>query len=40
MQKVEIIKDIPAGEAISVYRQGDWFDVCRGPHLPSTGMLG
>ncbi len=38
--KVEIIRDIPAGEDISVYRQGDWFDVCRGPHLPSTGKLG
>jgi threonyl-tRNA synthetase len=38
--KVEIIRDIPEGEAISVYRQGDWFDVCRGPHLPSTGKLG
>ncbi len=38
--KVEIIKDIPAGEAITVYRQGEWFDVCRGPHLPSTGKLG
>jgi threonyl-tRNA synthetase len=38
--KVEIIKDIPEGEAITVYRQGDWFDVCRGPHLPSTGKLG
>ncbi len=39
--KVEIIDDIiPAGEAVSVYRQGEWFDVCRGPHLPSTGKLG
>jgi len=39
--KVEIIDDIIAdGEAVSVYRQGDWFDVCRGPHLPSTGRLG
>jgi len=39
--KVEIIGDIiPAGEAVSIYRQGDWFDVCRGPHLPSTGKLG
>ncbi|UCC56400.1 MAG: threonine--tRNA ligase [Gammaproteobacteria bacterium] len=38
--KVEIIRDIPEGEAITVYRQGDWFDVCRGPHLPSTGKLG
>ena len=38
--KVEIIEDIiPEGEAVSVYRQGDWFDVCRGPHLPSTGKL-
>ncbi|MES9811836.1 MAG: threonine--tRNA ligase [Candidatus Thiodiazotropha sp.] len=39
--KVEIIKEfIPEGEEVSAYRQGDWFDVCRGPHLPSTGMLG
>ncbi|MGA7979849.1 MAG: threonine--tRNA ligase [Chromatiaceae bacterium] len=39
--KVEIIDDIiPSGEEVSVYRQGDWFDVCRGPHLPSTGKLG
>lgn len=39
--KVQIIDDIiPQGEEISVYRQGDWFDVCRGPHLPSTGKLG
>jgi len=39
--KVEIIRDIiPEGEEVSVYRQGDWFDVCRGPHLPATGRLG
>jgi threonyl-tRNA synthetase len=39
--KVEIIDDIiPEGEEVSVYRQGEWFDVCRGPHLPSTGKLG
>ncbi len=39
--KVEIIEDIiPEGEEVSVYRQGEWFDVCRGPHLPSTGRLG
>jgi len=39
--KVQIIEDlIPVGEQVSVYRQGDWFDVCRGPHLPSTGRLG
>jgi len=38
--KVEIINDIiPEGEELSIYRQGDWFDVCRGPHLPSTGKL-
>ncbi len=39
--KVEIIQDIiPEGEEVSVYRQGDWFDVCRGPHLPNTAKLG
>nr|CAA6801878.1 MAG: Threonyl-tRNA synthetase (EC [uncultured Thiotrichaceae bacterium] len=39
--KVEIIKDIiPEGEEVSIYRQGEWFDVCRGPHLPSTAKLG
>ena len=39
--KVEIIQDmIPEGEEVSIYRQGEWFDVCRGPHLPSTGKLG
>jgi threonyl-tRNA synthetase len=38
--KVEIIRDvIPEGEELSIYRQGEWFDVCRGPHLPSTGKL-
>jgi threonyl-tRNA synthetase len=38
--KAQIIDDIiPPGEAITVYRQGDWFDLCRGPHLPSTGKL-
>ncbi len=38
--KVEIIKGIPGDEVLSVYRQGDWFDLCRGPHVPSTGRLG
>ncbi len=38
--KAEIIGSIPAGEAVSVYSQGNWKDLCRGPHLPSTGMLG
>jgi len=38
--KARIIDDIiPPGEAITVYRQGDWYDLCRGPHLPSTGKL-
>ncbi|NQY39300.1 MAG: threonine--tRNA ligase [Henriciella sp.] len=38
--KAQIIDDIiPPGEAITVYKQGDWFDLCRGPHLPSTGKL-
>ncbi len=38
--KAELIQAIPAGEAVSVYRQGDWFDLCRGPHLPSTHHVG
>lgn len=38
--KAEIISDLPEGEDITVYRQGDWKDLCRGPHLPSTGKLG
>ncbi|MFK8049153.1 MAG: threonine--tRNA ligase [Halioglobus sp.] len=37
--KVEIIKELPDGEDISVYGQGDWKDLCRGPHVPSTGKL-
>ena len=37
--KAEIIGAIPAGEAISLYGQGDWEDLCRGPHVPSTGKL-
>ncbi|HCS29471.1 MAG TPA: threonine--tRNA ligase, partial [Spongiibacteraceae bacterium] len=37
--KVEIIRDLPAGEIISVYKQGEWMDLCRGPHVPSTGKL-
>ena len=38
--KVQIIDEvIPKGEELSIYRQGEWFDVCRGPHLPSTGKL-
>ena len=38
--KAQIIDDIiPPGEAITVYRQGEWYDLCRGPHLASTGKL-
>jgi threonyl-tRNA synthetase len=37
--KAEIIAGIPAGEEIGLYGQGDWFDLCRGPHVPSTGKL-
>ncbi len=38
--KAEIIRDLPAGEDISVYYHGNWHDLCRGPHLPSTGAIG
>src|SRR5260370_333111 len=38
--KGEIIGAIPAGEDVCIYRQGNWLDLCRGPHLPSTGKLG
>jgi threonyl-tRNA synthetase len=37
--KAEIIQSIPANEDISLYGQGDWVDLCRGPHVPSTGKL-
>jgi len=37
--KAKIIEDIPAGETLSLYRQGDFIDLCRGPHVPSTGKL-
>ncbi|HZF20705.1 MAG TPA: threonine--tRNA ligase [Burkholderiales bacterium] len=37
--KAEIIGAIPAGEAVSLYREGDFVDLCRGPHVPSTGKL-
>jgi hypothetical protein len=38
--KVQIIRDLPEGEEISIYQQGEWMDLCRGPHVPSTGKLG
>jgi threonyl-tRNA synthetase len=38
--KAEIIRDLPAGEEVTLYRQGDWIDLCRGPHFPSTKHVG
>ncbi len=38
--KAEIIQDIPKSEEISIYFHGKWHDLCRGPHLPSTGKIG
>ena len=37
--KVEILRDLPDGERISQYQQGDFVDLCRGPHVPSTGKI-
>lgn len=37
--KVELIRDLPEGEVISFYKQGDFVDLCAGPHLPSTGKI-
>lgn len=37
--KAEWVGELPEGEDITMYRQGDWVDLCRGPHLPSTGKL-
>ncbi len=38
--KVELVDAIPADQEIKIYRQGDWFDLCRGPHMVSTGQVG
>ena len=38
--KAELIRDLPASETISIYRQGEWLDLCRGPHMRSTGDVG
>ncbi len=38
--KAELIEGLPADEDVKIYRQGKWFDLCRGPHLPSTGRIG
>ncbi len=40
LYKSQIIKDLPEDEQISIYKQGDWLDLCRGPHLPSTKHIG
>ncbi|MBU8905136.1 threonine--tRNA ligase [Desertibacillus haloalkaliphilus] len=37
--KIELIKELPEGELITIYDQGEFFDLCRGPHLPSTGKI-
>jgi threonyl-tRNA synthetase len=37
--KIELIEDIPGGEPLTIYEQGEFFDLCRGPHLPSTGKI-
>jgi threonyl-tRNA synthetase len=38
--KVELVDAIPSDQQINVYRQGEWFDLCRGPHMTSTGKIG
>jgi threonyl-tRNA synthetase len=38
--KVELVESIPAGQELKIYKQGEWFDLCRGPHMPSTGKIG
>ncbi|MEH6693362.1 MAG: threonine--tRNA ligase [Pseudorhizobium pelagicum] len=38
--KVELVDMIPEGQDLKIYRQGDWFDLCRGPHMASTGQIG
>lgn len=38
--KAQIIEDLPTSETITIYRQGKWYDLCRGPHLPSTSRIG
>lgn len=38
--KVELVDAIPEGQDLKIYHQGDWFDLCRGPHMPSTGRIG
>jgi threonyl-tRNA synthetase len=40
MFKVELVDAIPEDQRIKIYKQGDWFDLCRGPHMASTGQVG
>ncbi len=38
--KVELVDAIPEDQDLKIYRQGEWLDLCRGPHMPSTGKVG
>ena len=38
--KIELVDAIPAGEDLKIYKQGEWFDLCRGPHMTATGHIG
>ena len=38
--KAELIRDLPGTETITMYKQGDWIDLCRGPHMRGTGDVG
>ncbi len=38
--KIELVDAIPAGEDLKIYKQGEWLDLCRGPHMTSTGQIG
>lgn len=38
--KVELVDAIPEDQDVKIYKQGEWFDLCRGPHMPSTGKIG
>jgi threonyl-tRNA synthetase len=38
--KVELVDAIPDGQDLKIYKQGDWFDLCRGPHMDATGRIG
>ena len=40
MFKVELVDAIPEDQDLKIYCQGDWLDLCRGPHMPSTGCIG